>query len=84
MGIFLSPAVAAEAAGLQDKFWEMHNIIFKNQQTLDTESILLFARIIRLDIERFKEDTRQKDVIDKVGSFIFKVVRLFGITASAS
>ncbi len=61
-----SAAVATEAAGLQDKFWEMHDIIFENQKTLGTEDILLFAGNIGLNIERFKKDMQQKSLIDKV------------------
>ena len=61
-----SAAVATEAAGLQNKFWEMHDIIFENQKTLDAENILLFARSIDLDLERFKNDIQQKPLMEKV------------------
>lgn len=57
-------AVAAEAAGLQDKnkFWEMQNQIFKNQAVWarSAEHKTLFeeyAKLIGLDIERFKADS---------------------------
>ena len=33
----MSAAVATEAAALQDKFWEMHDIIFENQKSLATK-----------------------------------------------
>src|SRR5437868_8122597 len=56
-------AVAAEAAGLQGKFWEMHDIIFENQQELDLESLFLYAKKIGLDVKRFKNDM-QKDTLD--------------------
>ena len=59
-------AVATEAAALQDKFWEMHDIIFENQKTLDAEYIFLFADKVGLDIGRFKDDVQQKSLIDKV------------------
>ncbi len=61
-----SAAVATEAAGLQGKFWEMHDVIFENQMTLDAENIFRFASILGLDIERFKNDIQQKPLIDKV------------------
>ena len=61
-----SAAVATEAAGLQGRFWEMHDIIFENQKTLDAENILLFAAKLGLDIERFKNDLQQKSLIEKV------------------
>jgi protein-disulfide isomerase len=53
-------AVATEAAALQGKFWEMHDIIFENQKSLEPESILFFANKLGLDIERF-----QKDILDE-------------------
>ncbi|HKO81482.1 MAG TPA: DsbA family protein [Chitinophagaceae bacterium] len=61
-----SAALATEAAGLQGKFWEMHDIIFENQKTLDTENIFGFAGQLGLDIEHFKNDIQQKSLIDKV------------------
>jgi len=62
----LSAAVATEAAGLQGKFWEMHDIVFENQEALDAERILLFASKTGLDIERFKNDIQQNSLIVKV------------------
>ena len=41
-------AVAAEAAALQHKFWEMHDIIYENQELLDWENLLSYAK--RLDL----------------------------------
>ena len=59
-------AVAAEAAELQHKFWNMHDIIFENQQALDIESIFLYAKRIGLDLERFKNDIQKDTLIAKV------------------
>ncbi len=59
-------AVAAEAASLQNKFWEMHDIIFQNQQLLDDRHIFLFAENIGLNLERFKNDIQQKQLMEKV------------------
>src|SRR6266550_997229 len=59
-------AVAAEAAGLQDKYWEMHDIIFENQQALDVESLFLYAKTIGLDVNRFKNDIQKDELADKV------------------
>jgi protein-disulfide isomerase len=61
-------SAATEAAGLQDKFWEMHDIIFENQRTLDAENIFLFADKLGLDIERFKNDMKLEPLIKKVES----------------
>ena len=61
-----SAAVATEAAGLQNKFWEMHDIVFENQKTLDAESIFLFAETIGLDVDQFKNDINKKELAEKV------------------
>lgn len=49
----LSAAIATEAAGFQGKFWEMHDLIFENQETLEGEDIVRFAQAIGLDLKRF-------------------------------
>ena len=59
-------AVAAEAAGLQKKYWDMHDIIFENQQELDMESLFLYAKKIGLDLERFKNDIQKNALSTKV------------------
>jgi len=59
-------AVATEAAGLQDKFWEMHDIVFENQKRLDEEGFALFGRLIGLDPERFQDDRENTALITKV------------------
>ena len=59
-------AVAAEAAGLQNKFWEMHDIIFENQRALDIESLFAYAAKIGLDLKLFKEDIQKTGISSKV------------------
>jgi protein-disulfide isomerase len=49
-------AEAAEAAGAQDHFWEMHDLLFENQRTLDNAHLLRFALVIGLDVERFTRE----------------------------
>ena len=62
----LPAAVATEAAARQDKFWEMHDIIFENQPKLNAESFFLFAETIGLDTKHFKSDIERKDLAEKV------------------
>lgn len=62
----LTAAVATEAAGLQNKFWGMHDLLFENQKSLDTENLFRFADMLHLDIERFDNDLRQTALIEKV------------------
>jgi protein-disulfide isomerase len=59
-------SIATEAAGLQDKFWQMHDIIFENQNALDAGNIFQFASVLGLDLDRFKNDIEKKSVNDKV------------------
>jgi protein-disulfide isomerase len=49
-------AEAAEAAGAQDKFWEMHTNIFTHQQGLDEKDLMQYAMSLHLDTTRFRRD----------------------------
>jgi protein-disulfide isomerase len=46
-------AEAAEAAGAQDRFWEMHDLLFEHQDMLEDRDLLAYAQAIPLDIPRF-------------------------------
>ena len=64
-------AYAAEAAGRQNKFWEMHDLIFENQNRWenrgDAENIFTgYARTLGLDIDEFKNGLSSKEIKDKV------------------
>jgi protein-disulfide isomerase len=54
-------ARAAVAAMRQGKFWEMHDLLFDNQETLEEEDIDRFAVQLGLDIERFHADIRSPE-----------------------
>jgi protein-disulfide isomerase len=45
-------AEAAEAAGAQGRFWEMHDILFRNQHALEDEDLVLYAARIGVDAQR--------------------------------
>ena len=47
-------AEAAEAAGAQGRFWEMHDLMFRHQERLDDLPGL--AAALNLDVRRFVED----------------------------
>jgi protein-disulfide isomerase len=49
-------AEAAECAGAQNKFWEMHDILYENQQALEDENLLEYAKALELDMSRFQDD----------------------------
>jgi protein-disulfide isomerase len=59
-------ALASEAAGRQGKFWEMHDLIFENQQKLGTHFLLDLAETLHLDIRRFGMDWQSSAARDKV------------------
>lgn len=46
-------AEAAEAAGAQDKFWEMHDTLYEHQDALAKNDLLSYARGIKVDSPRF-------------------------------
>lgn len=46
-------AEAAEAAGEQDRFWEMHGMLFRHQNALDLSHLLKYAGEIGIDTQRF-------------------------------
>jgi len=48
-----SAAEAAEAAGAQGRFWEMHDLLFRNQQALEDADLLRYADALGLDLPRF-------------------------------
>ena len=60
----LIAAETAEAAALQGKFWEMHDLIFEQQTLLQPEIIPAWAKRIGLNLDKFKNDIQQ-DIIEK-------------------
>ena len=49
-------AQAAEAAGAQGRFWEMHDLLLDNQTALEERDLVRYAERIGLDLERFRHD----------------------------
>lgn len=58
--------VAAEAAAEQGKFWEMHHMLFNNQELISTEGIERFASVLRLDMNRFNRDLANPELENRV------------------
>jgi 2-hydroxychromene-2-carboxylate isomerase len=46
-------AMAAESAGLQDRFWEMYDVLFENYDQLELEDLAGYAADLGLDVEEF-------------------------------
>ena len=59
-------AEAAEAAGAQGKFWEMHALLFEHQKALQTKELIQYAVELALDVERFHDDLKNRSYSDQV------------------
>jgi protein-disulfide isomerase len=59
-------AQAAEAAGAQGMFWEMHDLLFARQQALEDEHLDAYAAELGLDVERFGRELREGVYAERV------------------
>jgi protein-disulfide isomerase len=67
----IAAASAAEAAGLQGKFWEMHDLLYENQkawhEAFDVRPIFEgFAKQIGLDMNRYQNDLNSDQVAERI------------------
>jgi protein-disulfide isomerase len=69
----LAASTAAEAAGLQGKFWEMHDKLYENQTAWSgtetskrTDVFAGYAEDIGLDVEQFKADLSDPKITAKI------------------
>jgi protein-disulfide isomerase len=68
-------ACAAEAAGKQKKFWEMHDMIFENQDALESEDLMEYGRTLDLDIDQFTKDMKLVETAKRVQEDFMNGVR---------
>jgi protein-disulfide isomerase len=61
-------AAAAEAAGRQGRFWEMHDSLLEDQGHLDDPHLWRRAEKLGLDLERFEADRRSEALAERVES----------------
>ena len=59
-------AITAETAGKQDKFWEIHDLIFENQDKLNAKFLLSLAESIGLNMKRFAKDFKSEELQNKI------------------
>lgn len=59
-------ALAAETAGRQGAFWQMHDMIYARQLQLNIEAIFDFAEELALNMMKFEKDIRDKAILAKV------------------
>ncbi len=62
-----SAATAAEAAALQGRFWEMHELLFHRQKALAEDDLHAYAEKIGLDVTRFERDRLSPEVRARIG-----------------
>lgn len=82
-------AAAAEAAGLQGKYWEMHDKLYENQNDwsnsgVDERTSIFegYARAVGIkDIAKFKTDMSNKEVNDKI-NFDMSLAKKVGATST--
>jgi protein-disulfide isomerase len=62
----LAAAAAAEAAALQGRFWEMHELLFKGQNALEDDDLRRHAAALELDLALFDSNRTSAGVLDRV------------------
>jgi protein-disulfide isomerase len=66
----LHAALAAEAAGAQEAFWPMHDLLFENQQHLKPKQLRGYADRLELDMVRFDADMADEIHLQRVREHI--------------
>jgi protein-disulfide isomerase len=62
----IKASLAAEAAAAQGKFFEMHRLLLLNQDRLEDEDIMLYAKKVGLDMKLFQRDYDNMVYLGKV------------------
>jgi protein-disulfide isomerase len=63
-------ALAAEAAAGQGKFWEMHDLLFKNQAHLKLPQLRSYAQQLELDLARYDAAMADERYLQRVREHI--------------
>jgi protein-disulfide isomerase len=62
----LAAAAAVEAAALQGRFWDMHELLFHRQHALEDDDLQRYAAELELDLARFDKDKIGADVLVRI------------------
>ena len=62
----LAAAAAAEAAALQVRFWNMHELLFDHQKALEDHHLRQYAAELELDLARFDHDRTGTEVLERI------------------
>ena len=63
-------AEAAEAAGAQNKFWPMHDLLFQNQLHLNAKNLRQYAEKVELDLARYDFEMGEHVYLQRVQEHI--------------
>ena len=63
-------AIAAFAAKKQGKFWQYHDLLFANLESVDDEKLLQIAREVGLNMERFEKDLNDLKIVARINQDI--------------
>jgi protein-disulfide isomerase len=59
-------AEAAEAAGAQGRFWEMHDMLFENQEALEDDDLARYASALGLDAKRLTREVSSRNQLSRI------------------
>jgi protein-disulfide isomerase len=62
----LTAAAAAEAGALQDRFWDIHELLFHRQKALEDSDLLRYAAQLGLDVAAFDRDRAGTAVAERI------------------
>jgi protein-disulfide isomerase len=62
----LASSATAEAAARQDRFWDMHELLFHRQKALEDDDLQRYAGELGLDVARFNEDRVSAEVMERI------------------
>jgi len=62
----LAAAAAAEAAALQGRFWDMHELLFHRQKALEDGDLRAYAAQLGLDVPTFDRDRASIAVLERI------------------
>jgi protein-disulfide isomerase len=68
-------AEAAETAAAQDRFWEMHDLLYENQKHLRDEDLHAYAEQLGLDVELFDKEMADQAHVERVHEDFMSGVR---------
>jgi protein-disulfide isomerase len=62
----LAAAATVEAASLQGRFWDMHELLFHRQRALEDDDLRRYATELGLDVARFDCERSGQAVLERV------------------